>query len=219
MSTPTPLLEPADLTASDILSPNAWSGRSAKPAVGLDVACTKIAVDFQNVRRETLTECMRKNLELLREVTASDCAFAAALNPDELNPDNLTIRDIEVASSAFSQCRPQELEGESIAALPWLYSRLEHLRLSELRDTSAPRREQALEAQRLAALGIGSTLIVAFRLQGKPAGLLGLAHSLPRGDQFDHLREPDGPSQQGRKGKPNHYRFDDDVGGQKHAPR
>jgi diguanylate cyclase (GGDEF)-like protein/PAS domain S-box-containing protein len=181
MSTPTPLLEPADLTASDILSPNAWTGRSAKPAVGLDVACTKIAVDFQNVRRETLDECMRKNLELLRDVTASDCAFAAALSPDELNPDNLTIRDIQVASSAFSQCRPQELEGESIAAFPWWYSRLEHLRLSELRDSSAPRREQAVEAQRLAALGIGSTLIVAFRLHGKPAGLLGLAHSLPRG--------------------------------------
>jgi diguanylate cyclase (GGDEF)-like protein/PAS domain S-box-containing protein len=181
MSTPTPLLEPADLTASDILSPNAWTGRSAKPAVGLDVACTKIAVDFQNVRRETLDECMRKNLELLRDVTASDCAFAAALSPDELNPDNMTIRDILVASSAFSQCRPQELEGESIAALPWLHSRLEHLRLSELRDSSAPRREQAVEAQRLAALGIGSTLIVAFRLHGKPAGLLGLAHSLPRG--------------------------------------
>ena len=166
MSTTTPLLEPADLTASDILSPNAWNGRSAKPAVGLDVACTKIAVDFQNVRRETLDECMRKNLELLRDVTASDCAFAAALNPDELNPDNLTIRDIQVASSAFSQCRPQELEGENIAAFPWLYSRLEHLRLSELRDTSAPRREQAVEGERLAALGIGSTLIVAFRLCG-----------------------------------------------------
>jgi diguanylate cyclase (GGDEF)-like protein/PAS domain S-box-containing protein len=181
MSTTTPLLEPADLTASDILSPNAWNGRSAKPAVGLDVACTKIAVDFQNVRRETLDECMRKNLELLRDVTASDCAFAAALNPDELNPDILTIRDIQVASSAFSQCRPQELEGKNIAAFPWLYSRLEHLRLSELRDTSAPRREQAVEAERLAALAIGSTLIVAFRLHGKPAGLLGLAHSLPRG--------------------------------------
>jgi PAS domain S-box-containing protein len=50
-----------------------------------------------------------------------------------------------------------------------------------LRDTSAPRREQAAEAERLAALGIGSVLIVVFRVQGKPAGLLGLAHSLPRG--------------------------------------
>ncbi len=177
MSNPTPLLDkPADLTASDILSPNAWTGRSAKPAVGLDVACTKIAVDFQNMRRETVEECMRKNLELLREVTASDCAFAAALNPDDL-----TIKDVVVASSGFSQCRPQALEGESLDAYPWFKSRLEHLRLSELRDTSAPRREQAVEAERLAALGIGSILIVVFRSQGKPAGMLGLAHSLPRG--------------------------------------
>jgi diguanylate cyclase (GGDEF)-like protein/PAS domain S-box-containing protein len=177
MSTPTPLLDkPADLTASDILSPNAWNGRSATPVVGLDVACTKIAVDFQNMHRESVDECMKRNLELLREVTASDCVFAAAINPDDL-----TLKDIEVASSAFSQCRPQALEGESLESYPWLKSHLDHLRLSELRDTSAPRREQALEAERLAALGIGSVLIVAFRLQGKPAGILGLANSLPRG--------------------------------------
>jgi diguanylate cyclase (GGDEF)-like protein/PAS domain S-box-containing protein len=177
MSTPTPLLDkPADLTASDILSPTAWNGRSATPVVGLDVACTKIAVDFQNMQRESVDECMKRNLELLREVTASDCVFAAAINPEDL-----TLKDIEVASSAFSQCRPQALEGESLESYSWLRSHLDHLRLSELRDTSAPRREQALEAERLAALGIGSVLIVAFRLQGKPAGLLGLAHSLPRG--------------------------------------
>ncbi|HEY5102091.1 MAG TPA: hypothetical protein VII70_04865, partial [Steroidobacteraceae bacterium] len=164
MSTPTPLLDkPADLTASDILSPNAWNGRSTKPVVGLDVACTKIAVDFQNLRRESVDECIKKNLELLREVTSSDCAFVAALTPDELNPDSLTIRDVKAANSAFSQCRPQELEGEAMATFPWLSSRLEHLRLSELRDTSAPpRREQAVEAERLAHLGIGSTLIVVF---------------------------------------------------------
>src|ERR1700689_3266437 len=177
MSTPTPLLDkPADLTASDILSPNAWNGRTATPVVGLDVACTKIAVDFQNMRRESVDECMKRNLELLREVTASDCVFTAAINPEDL-----TLKDIEVASSAFSQCRPQALEGESLESYPWLKSHLDHLRLSELRDTSAPRREQSVEAARLAALGIGSVLIVAFRLQDKPAGLLGLAHSLPRG--------------------------------------
>src|ERR1700689_1811233 len=103
MSTPTPLLDkPADLTASDILSPNAWNGRSAKPVVGLDVACTKIAVDFQNLQREAGDECIKKNLELLREVTASDCAFVAALNPEDL-----TLKDVVVAGSAFSQCRPQ----------------------------------------------------------------------------------------------------------------
>src|ERR1700689_534442 len=109
MSTPTPLLDkPADLTASDILSPNAWNGRTATPVVGLDVACTKIAVDFQNMRRESVDECMRRDLELLREVTASDCAFAAALTSDDL-----VIRDVQVANSAFSQCRPEALDGES----------------------------------------------------------------------------------------------------------
>jgi diguanylate cyclase (GGDEF)-like protein/PAS domain S-box-containing protein len=178
MSTPTPLLDkPADLTASDILSPSVWNGgRSVRPAVGLDVACTKIAVDFQNLQRESADEVMKRNLELLCEITASDCAFAAAIDGD-----GLTIKDVEVAHSAFSQCRPAALEGESLEAYPWLKSRFDHLRLSELRDTSAPRREQASEGARLAALGIGSVLIVAFRLQGRPAGFLGLAHSLPRG--------------------------------------
>jgi hypothetical protein len=40
-----------EFTASDILSGDAWNGRTTKPALGLDVACTKIAVDFQNMRR------------------------------------------------------------------------------------------------------------------------------------------------------------------------
>ena len=177
MSTTTPLLDkPADLTASDVLSASAWNGRTAKPVVGLDVACTKIAVDFQNMRRESVEECVRRNLELLREVTATDCAFAAALTGDEL-----LVRDVQVANSAFSQCRPDALDGVSVEAFPWLKSRLEHLRLSEFRDTSAPKPEQAAEGERFASLGIGSVLLVVFRVQGKPAGLLGLAQSLPRG--------------------------------------
>jgi diguanylate cyclase (GGDEF)-like protein/PAS domain S-box-containing protein len=178
MSTPPALLDkPADLTASDILSPSVWTGgRAARPTLGIDVACTKIAVDFQNLQRESVEEVMKKDLELLREVTASDCAFAVAIEDD-----GVTIKDVEVANSTFSQCRPQALTGESLESYPWVKSRFDHLRLSELRDTSAPRREQAAEAARLAALGIGSALIVAFRLQGRPAGFLALANSLPRG--------------------------------------
>src|SRR6202021_3732378 len=129
VSAPTPLLDkPADLTASDILSPNASNGRSATPVVGLGVACTKIAGDFQNMHRDSVDECMKKNLELLREVTASDCVFAAAINPEDL-----TLKDIEVASSAFSQCRPQALEGESLEIYPWLKSHLDNRGLSDLR--------------------------------------------------------------------------------------
>ena len=175
MTTPPPE-KPADFTASDILSADAWTGRSAKPIVGIDVVCTKIAVDFQNMRREGMEECVRRNLELLRGATSADCAFLAALNPEDR-----TIADVQLARSAFAQCRPEGLMGTSVESFPWLKGRLEHLRLSELRDTGAPRKEQAAEAAKLAELQIGSVLSVALCTGGKPAGFLALAHALPRG--------------------------------------
>src|SRR5437588_784952 len=168
--------KPADFTASDILSADAWAGRAPKPVLGIDVVCTKIAVDFQNMHRDSVDECVARNLELLRSATACDCAFLAPLNPEDS-----TIGEVKLARSAFAQCRPEGLTGIALASLPWLKGRLEHLRLSELRDTSAPRKEQATEAAKLAELHIGSTLLVALRVQGKPAGFLGLAHTMPRG--------------------------------------
>src|SRR6201997_1905956 len=166
--------KPADFTASDILSADAWSGRVSRPVLGIDVACTKIAVDFQNMRRETVDECIRRNLELLREATGSDCAFLTAFRPNEL-----VIEEVQLARSAFAQCRPEGLQTAHLDSLPWLKGRLEHLRLSELRDTSTPRREQAAEGQRFAELQIGSALLVAMRVQGKPAGFLGRAQNMP----------------------------------------
>ena len=44
-----------DLTASDILSPQLWSRSSNRPSLGLDVTCTKIAVDFQSMKSEGAT--------------------------------------------------------------------------------------------------------------------------------------------------------------------
>src|ERR1700728_1492114 len=175
MATPPPD-KPADLTASDILSADAWSGRAHKPALGLDVVCTKIAVDFQSMRRDSIDECVRRDLELLREASGCDCAFLAALHPDDA-----VIQDVQLARGAFAQCRPEGLQGVGLDALPWLKSRLEHLRLSELRDTGAPRKEQAAEAGKFAELQIGSALLVTLRVQGKVAAFLGLGHAMPRG--------------------------------------
>ena len=50
---------PADFTASDVLAPQFWMGKAERPAPGIDVACTKIAVDLQNLRREAADECIR----------------------------------------------------------------------------------------------------------------------------------------------------------------
>src|SRR3979411_772724 len=181
MMTPPPD-KPAGFTAYDISSADAWTGRVAKPVLGMDVVCTKIAVDFQNMRAESVDECVRRNLELLRGATGSDCAFLAPLNPEDS-----TIAEVQLARSAFAQCRPEGLTGSGLESFPWLRGRLENLRLSELRDTSAPRKEQAVEAAKFAELHIGSALLVALRLQGKPAGFLGLAHAMPRSAGDVHL--------------------------------
>src|SRR6185437_15942816 len=92
-----------------------------------------------------------------------------------------TFAEVRLARGAFAQCRPEGLQGVGMESFPWLKSRNEHLRLSELRDSATPRKEQATEAARLADLQIGSALFVALRVQDKPAGFLALAHTLPRG--------------------------------------
>src|SRR2546423_1197617 len=173
MTTPPPD-KPADYTASDILSADAWTGRVPKPVLGMDVVCTKIAVDFQNMRRDGVDECVRRNLELLRGATGSDCAFLAALNTEDS-----TIADVQLARSAFAQCRPEGLTGSGLEAFPWLKGRLENLRLSELRDSSAPRKEQALEAAKFAELHIGSALLARLPVQATPTGSLGLPPAIP----------------------------------------
>src|SRR3981081_1339103 len=114
MTTPPPD-KPADFTASDILSADAWTGRVAKPVLGIDVVCTKIAVDFQTIRAESVDECVRRNLELLRGATASECAFLAPLNPEDS-----TIAEVQLARSAFAQCRPEGLTGSGLESFPWL---------------------------------------------------------------------------------------------------
>jgi diguanylate cyclase (GGDEF)-like protein/PAS domain S-box-containing protein len=165
--------KPSEFTASDVLSPGAWT-RADRPPLGIDVVCTKTAVDFQNLRRGTMAECIQRGLEALREASASDCAFYASFTDG-------AFEDVHLARSGFAQCRPEELRGHRIERLPWINTRLEHLRLSEFRDTSAPRREQAADALEFARLQMASLLVVTFRIQGRAAGLLGIAHGIPRG--------------------------------------
>src|SRR3979490_3262588 len=72
----------ADLTASDVLSPQTWPTRGTRPPVGLDVMCTKIAVDFQSMTAVTALEIIGANLELLRESTRTDAAFHIPLDAE-----------------------------------------------------------------------------------------------------------------------------------------
>ena len=50
MSSTNPV-KPADLAASDVLSAQLWVQRQGRSGLGLDVACTKAAVDLQYLTR------------------------------------------------------------------------------------------------------------------------------------------------------------------------
>ena len=165
----------SDLTASDILSPHLSTRRSPRPALGLDVTCTKIAVDFQNMTEVTADAVVRQNLDALRESTAMDATFIALFDSD-----GTYIESVSVAKGMFAQCTPEVLKGEPLETLPWLGSKLEHMRILEIRDTSTARKEQIAECARLKQLNIGSLLLIGFAIQGKVSGFLGLAGVQPR---------------------------------------
>ena len=64
-----------ELTASDVFATGVWSARGGKPTLGVDIACTKIAVDLQNVRRGSLDGVIRDSLNSLRDSSGVDTAF------------------------------------------------------------------------------------------------------------------------------------------------
>jgi PAS domain-containing protein len=145
------------------------------PAVGLDVICTKIAVDFQSMTAETAAECIASNLELLREATRADAAFHVSLDSEARG-----FVDVQVARGMLATGNPEQLRGQTLDALPWLKSRLAPLRMSELRDTGNPRPDQAEDAAVWSNLGIGSILLIGYFIEGRAAGLLGIAGARAR---------------------------------------
>jgi len=168
-----------DHTASDVLASQFWTGRPERVLPGLDVACTKIAVDFQNLQRHNADECIRQSLTILRESTAADGAFSAFFDAG-----GTYIESVMIADGPFAQCHPEGLRGMPLNRLPYVSARADHLRLSEFRDTATPRREQSVDAGLLSELSIGAALLVSFRIRGRSAGLLGLVYGLPRSN-FD----------------------------------
>jgi diguanylate cyclase (GGDEF)-like protein/PAS domain S-box-containing protein len=164
-----------DLTASDVLSPQTWPKRGVRPVVGLDVICTKIAVDFQTMTAATAVECIFQNLELLREATRTDTAFHASFDTEATS-----FGEVHVARGLLATGNPEQLRGQSLDALPWLKSRLAPLRVSEFRDTTKGRADQTDDAALWANLGIGSILMIGYAIEGRPAGLLAIAGSRPR---------------------------------------
>ena len=168
-----------DFTASDILSPHVWPRRGGAPPVGLDVICIKIAVDFQAMTAGTVAQRLAASLELLRDATQSDAAFHAAVDAQ-----TGTFTDVSAACNPMTVGTPEQLRGRSLESMPWLRSRFAPLRISELRDTGRARGEQATDAVAWCELGIGSVLTIAYFVENRPAGVLGIAGARPR-EQWD----------------------------------
>ncbi|HTY48497.1 MAG TPA: PAS domain S-box protein, partial [Steroidobacteraceae bacterium] len=164
-----------DFTASDLLSADVWSGRLPPAVVGIDVGCTKLAVDLTNLDRGSADATIEASLAQLAELAHCDCAFIAYLNSGR------TIGQVQAFRRGLAPCQPELLSGESLDEYPWLRARLDHLRLSQLRDTGAPRPEQGAEGRRFASLHMGSVLIIVLHVQEEPAVLLGIARGMPQG--------------------------------------
>lgn len=162
------------LTASDVLAPHRWASPASRAGVGLDVACTKIAIDLQSLTPTDAETTIRADLEMLREATGTDAAFYVTYDPP-----GLSIQSVETVKGLLATCNPEGLRGIPLAELPGLRERLAQNRLFELRDTLRARPEQATEALLLGELNLRSVLLVGLTVRGRPRGFLGLATGGP----------------------------------------
>ena len=69
-----------EFTASDVLSTKLWQPRADRPPLGIDLACTKVAVDFQNISAGNADAVIRQSLEILREAINTDAVFLVLLD-------------------------------------------------------------------------------------------------------------------------------------------
>ncbi|MFM7065495.1 MAG: EAL domain-containing protein [Gammaproteobacteria bacterium] len=166
--------EARDFTASDLLSPRLWDRRAGLPPLGIDVSCTKIAVDFQSLEAATAEAVLEQDIAILREATRADAAFIALYDGP-----GLAIERVIADKAPFTGAAPESLAGVPLADLPWVRERLGHSRLLELRDTLQSRGELVGEALVFGERGMRAVLLVGFAVRGRPAGFIGLGVALP----------------------------------------
>lgn len=165
---------------TDFLATQFVFGSGGRSTVGLDVLVTKVSVDFQALTSEGGDGCVKRNLEALRDATSVD-ALCIAL----YDAERRTVERVASATGLFAPFDPMVLKGESLERLPFLAGKLGHLRVAELRDTLAPRRDFAVDAARLAELGVRSALVCGLSLNGRVCGFMALCSAQPRRDGWD----------------------------------
>jgi hypothetical protein len=127
-------LEAGALT--DVFSNPSWLARKGA-LLGLDVECTKAAVDLQNLRDPDADAIVSAAMETLRCAAGADCALLALLDEKGERFEKLTLARPEAA-----EFPAEALRGMELAQFPFLASRFDHLRLTEYRDTAAPGRDR-----------------------------------------------------------------------------
>jgi len=141
---------------------------------GLDLTCTMVAVDFQGISLDNAKERILAGLKSLTDACGADAVFVALVDED-----GNKFETVYAGRSTFSACNPDVLQGRERDELPWLKTRLEHLRLLEIKDTAEPAAGQEQDAECLANLNVGALLVVGFDIRGRFGGLLGVCSATP----------------------------------------
>ena len=151
--------------------------RQRRPQAGtrnrgaVDALQTKIAVNLQNLDKESCADQLAQNIGELPDAAGVDCAFLCLFDDD-----GRKIETVYSTTSGFGQCSPQVLEQELLEDWPWMTERLGHLKIIEIADTRDVRDAAKPECSRLAELHIGSMLLIGFSVQDEVAGFLALAN-------------------------------------------
>jgi diguanylate cyclase (GGDEF)-like protein/PAS domain S-box-containing protein len=143
-------------------------------AGGMNILHTKLAVDLQNLDSESRDDCLSACVESIRVLANCDAACIALIGDDQNE-----IEQVVASSREFTACNPEVLLGQRLEDWQWLDSRLAHLRLLEIKDTSAPTRVQLETARRLDEMHVASMLAIGFDVCGRRGGFLALFRGQP----------------------------------------
>jgi hypothetical protein len=161
-----------DTEGTDFLATQRVFG-AGRPGVGLDVLATKVAVDFQGLTSEGGDNCIKRNLDALRDAAELDAICIVLFNNERTH-----IERVASSTAVFTPFDPQVMKGDALERFPWLAGGLGHVRIAEIRDTNQPRREQATDAARFAS-STCTLLVCGLSLRDR-ARVHGLCSTQPR---------------------------------------
>jgi diguanylate cyclase (GGDEF)-like protein/PAS domain S-box-containing protein len=147
----------------------ARSGLRGFGGSGLDLICTKLAVDFLNLSAEDVDAKLASGLQSLTDACGAESVFVALFDDARTQ-----IETVYAGRSAFAVGNPEVLAGRPLSDFPWLAKRLGHLGLLEMLDTAEPKPEQEKDARAFAQLNVASIVVVGFNIADRIGGMLGV---------------------------------------------